>query len=103
MIIYPNNHLWIEPCLKISDDKLHNKTYATIDPFDYTQPFGGAVGVYNDFFIYSISDFNLSLSCYFHKRMKKNGEKYYAKYECFNVLNDINQDDNPILVFVRFK
>lgn len=102
-----SHHIWRyslnNESFDVLHDKLHNKTYATSGQFDYTQPFGGAVGVYNDFFIYVIGDFNLSLSCYFYKNMIKNGEKYGAKYECFNVLNDINQDDNPILVFVRFK
>ena len=84
-------------------DKLHNKTYATSGYFDYTQPFGDANGVYNDFFIYSISDINLNSCCLYYKNMIKDGEKYEPKYECFNVLEDINQDDNPILVFVRFK
>ena len=84
-------------------DKLHNKTYATSGYFDYTQPFGDANGVYNDFFIYSISDINLNSCCLYYKNMIKDGKKYEPKYECFNVLEDINQEDNPILVFVRFK
>ena len=94
-----NAKFWI-----IFRNKKLNKLYH-FDIFEtrlsFSQPFSSINGVYNDFFV-SVKNNLTDLLWLYNYNIKESGD-YEGVYSAFNDLKNVNENDNPVLIFARFK
>ena len=81
-------------------NKEQNKLYNTKMKLRYYQPFYNIDGVYNDFFVKTIGASLIEFQ--YNIDVKYNGA-FTGIYSGLNELKNVNEDDNPILFFARFK
>ena len=67
----------------------------------FFQPFYAIDAVHDDFFLSVRDDLTYLISTY-NDYTKENGD-FKGVYHDFNKLKVVSQDDNPILIFTRFK
>ena len=82
-------------------NKKENKLYNTKMKLQYFQPFYNMSGVYNDFFVKVYSEGSFLLSFY-NNEVRRNSA-FKGAYSGLNELKDVNELDNPVLIFARFK
>ena len=82
-------------------DKKRNKLYHTNMNIPYYIPFKDLDGVYNDFFVKVYSEVSFLVSFY-NNEVRRNSA-FKGAYSGLNELKDVNEFDNPVLIFARFK